>query len=309
MNKGMYMLCLALLVTGTCYAQQFTQVKHVVVIGVDGMSPDGIRKASTPHIDALIKNGAHTFKAQAVMPSVSSPNWASMIMGASPAEHEITSNDWERTDIKDKTYCGGKKGEAFPTIFKVIRDSNPEADIACFHDWDGFGRLVEPGVATLMADTRGEDRTAREAATYLAANKPKFTFIHLDHVDHAGHEYGHGSKEYYASVEKADNLIGELLNSLKKANILNQTLVLVTADHGGKGKGHGGDTPEERDIPWLISGPGVKKGSTITEPVNTYDTAATVAYIFGSKIPTCWIGKPVTGAFDVKKQPSGMTHD
>jgi hypothetical protein len=73
MNKGMYMLCLALLVTGTCYAQQFTQVKHVVVIGVDGMSPDGIRKASTPHIDALIKNGAHTFKAQAVMPSVSSP--------------------------------------------------------------------------------------------------------------------------------------------------------------------------------------------------------------------------------------------
>jgi predicted AlkP superfamily pyrophosphatase or phosphodiesterase len=229
-----------------------------------------------------------------------------MIMGASPAEHEITSNAWERTDIKEKTYCGGKKGETFPTIFKVIRDHHAEADIACFHDWDGFGRLVEPGIPTLIADTRGEDRTAREAAAYIAANKPLFTFIHLDHVDHAGHEYGHGSREYFTSVEKADKLIGEIINSLKKANILDQTLVLVTADHGGKGKGHGGDTPEERDIPWIIAGPGIKKGSRIIEPINTYDTAATIAYIFGCKIPDCWTGKPVTAAFELKKQSAIM---
>jgi arylsulfatase A-like enzyme len=100
-----------------------------------------------------------------------------------------------------------------------------------------------------------------------------------------------------------------VLNGLKKANILEQTLVLITADHGGKGKGHGGDTPQERDIPWIISGPGVKKGNTLIEQVNTFDTATTVAYVFGAKIPACWIGKPVTSAFDVKKQPASMTHD
>jgi predicted AlkP superfamily pyrophosphatase or phosphodiesterase len=296
--KILLIFCIGFITALSSNAQQFTQVKHVVVIGVDGMSPDGIRKSNTPNLDGLVKNGAHSFKALAVMPSVSSPNWASIIMGASPAEHEISSNDWERTDIKDKTYCGGKKGETFPTIFKVIRENNPKADIACFYDWDGFGRLVEPGVPTLIADALGEDRTTSEAATYIAANKPFFTFIHLDHVDHAGHEFGHGTADYFASVEKADRLIGEILAGLRQADIHNQTLVLVTADHGGKGKGHGGDTPEERNIPWIIAGPGVKKGHTIAGPINTYDTAATIAYALGYTAPACWTGKPVKAAFE-----------
>jgi predicted AlkP superfamily pyrophosphatase or phosphodiesterase len=282
----------------TSNAQKFTNAKHVVVIGIDGLSPDGILKASTPHLDGIIKSGSHSYIAQAVMPSSSSPNWASMIMGASPNEHEITSNDWERTDIKDKTYCGGKKGETYPTIFKVIRDNNPGADIACFHDWDGFGRLVEPGIPTLIADVRGEERTSKEAAKYLVANKPFFTFIHLDHVDHAGHEYGHGSKEYYASVEIADKMIGEVVAALKKAGIFDQTLILITSDHGGKGKGHGGDTPEERSIPWIITGPGIKKATTLATQIQTYDTAATLAYALGYAAPDCWIGKPVTAAFE-----------
>lgn len=296
--KAFLILYLGLLVSSLAYAQQFTNVKHVVVIGVDGLSPDGIIKAKTPNLDELVKQGAHSFKAQAVMPSSSSPNWASLIMGASPKEHEITSNDWERTDIRNKAYCEGKKGETFPTIFKVIRSNKAEADIACFYDWDGFGRLVEPGIPTLIADARGEDRTAREAATYIKAYKPFFTFVHLDHVDHAGHDFGHGTANYYSSVEKADRLIGEILTSLKQADIYNQTLILVTADHGGKGKGHGGDTPEERDIPWIISGPGVKKGYQIQELINTYDTAATLAYVLGYVPPTCWIGKPVKAAFE-----------
>lgn len=297
-------LCLSFLFLSILMqAQGFTPAKHVVVIGVDGLSPDGIKKAHTPVLDKLMQGGAYSFKALAVMPSSSSPNWASMIMGASPQEHEITSNEWERTDIRNKTYCEGKKGETFPTIFKLIRDKYTLADIACFHEWDGFGRLIEPGVPTLIADARGEDRTVKEAAAYITANKPLFTFIHLDHVDHAGHESGHGTKEYYTSVEKADKLIGEIMESLRKANILDQSIVIVTSDHGGKGKGHGGDTPQEREIPWIVWGATVKKGTIINEPIQTYDTAATIAYLFGLQAPSCWIGKPVITAFETTPKP------
>ncbi|MCL4694254.1 MAG: nucleotide pyrophosphatase, partial [Candidatus Hydrogenedentes bacterium] len=35
-------------------------VKHVVVVGVDGMSPAGIAAANTPHLDALMARGAFT---------------------------------------------------------------------------------------------------------------------------------------------------------------------------------------------------------------------------------------------------------
>ena len=69
--------------------------RHVVVIGIDGLSPDGIQKGATPQLHQLMKSGASTLHARAVMPTVSSPNWASMIMGAGPEQHGITTNDWE----------------------------------------------------------------------------------------------------------------------------------------------------------------------------------------------------------------------
>ena len=56
-------------------------VEHVVIIGCDGLSPDGIVKAKTPHQDDLMKRGAFTLHARGVLPTDSSPNWASMITG------------------------------------------------------------------------------------------------------------------------------------------------------------------------------------------------------------------------------------
>jgi predicted AlkP superfamily pyrophosphatase or phosphodiesterase len=278
-------------------AQPVAGIRHVLVIGVDGLSPAGIRAARTPNLDRLMKEGAWSFTAGAVMPSVSSPNWASMIMGVSPEEHQITSNAWARTDIREKTYCGGKNGETFPTIFRVVREKYPEGDIACFHDWDDFGRLVEPGVPTLIADCRGEDRTTREAAAYLVANRPLLTFVHLDHVDHAGHEAGWYTPAYYQGVEKLDQLVGQLVAALKRAKMYDQTVILLTADHGGIDKKHGGDTPEERTIPWIIRGPGIRKNTPLTGAIRTFDTAATVAYLLGAGLPACWTGRPIAEAF------------
>ncbi len=92
-----YLLYLILLLSLTSHAQ-----KRVVVIGLDGLSPDGIQKAPTPVLDSLMKQGSYSMNAKAVYPSSSSPNWASMITGTSPAHHEIWSNDWKRVDIADK---------------------------------------------------------------------------------------------------------------------------------------------------------------------------------------------------------------
>lgn len=116
--KAMYILIFSLLLYFSACAQVFTNMKHMVVIGVDGMSPNGIDKANTPNLDILIKSGAHSFKAQSVLPSSSSPNWASMIMGASPAEHGITSNDWERTDLKKKLIAEVRREKPFQPYSK-----------------------------------------------------------------------------------------------------------------------------------------------------------------------------------------------
>ena len=276
-----------------------TGVEHVVIVGCDGMSPNGILKSKTPVMNQLMKEGAFTLHARGVMPTTSSPNWASMIMGAGPEQHGVTSNDWETNKFEISPTAIGSGG-IFPTIFGVLREQRPKSVIACFHDWDGFGRLLEKRAPDLLEDSDGPTNAVQHAVAYFKQKKPTFTFIHLDHVDHAGHKIGHGTPEYFESVEVADKLIGDVIQGLKDAGMWKKTIIIITADHGGVDKGHGGATMAEIEIPWIISGPGVVAGKEIKKPVNTYDTAATVAYIFGLQPPESWIARPVTDAFQAR---------
>ncbi|MDX2039140.1 MAG: alkaline phosphatase [Isosphaeraceae bacterium] len=273
--------------------------KHVVVIGVDGLSPDGVVKAETPVLDRLMKQGASSLRARAVMPTVSSPNWASMITGAGPEQHGVTSNDWRVNKFEIEATAKGKTGY-FPSIFTLLREQRPVARIAVIHDWDGFKHLFDNALPNFLANPKGPVETTKQAVEQIVATKPTLTFVHLDHVDGAGHEHGHGSPQYYASVEEADRLIGEILAAIEKAGIADDTLVIVTSDHGGLGKKHGGATMVEIEIPWIAKGPGIAVGKTIDAPINTYDTAATVAHALGLERPACWIARPVREAFVAK---------
>lgn len=290
--KKQSVLFFFLLFTFPVFAQT-TENKHIVVIGIDGLGAKGVIDAATPILDSLMKVGTYSLQAKAVIPTVSSPNWASILMGTKPEEHEISSNSWKRKDIEEKTYCNGKKGETYPTIFKVIREQYPNADLACFHDWDDFGRLVEQGVPTILADTKGEDKTLQEAKRYILQNKPLFTFIHLDHVDHAGHDYSWESTEYIKAVEKADKMIGEVIETLKQAQIIDNAILIIVSDHGGKGKGHGRLSIEELTIPFVIAGKNIKNSFELQQKVSNADISPTVAYLLGCKAPECWTGKAV----------------
>lgn len=272
------------------------QVKHMVVIGCDGMSPDGVRKAEAPVMKRMMHEGAFTLHGRGVMPADSSPNWASMIMGAGPEQHGVTSNDWQPNKYDIPPTVKGPGG-IFPTIFSVLREQKPDSTLGVFHDWNDFGRLFERKMVDVIEDLDGPTNTVNRAVAFIQSRRPTFTFIHLDHVDHAGHTFGHGTPQYYAAVGVADRLIGQVLAAVERAGLKDSTWVLVTADHGGHGKSHGQPIMSDLEIPWILVGPGVRPGHEIKTPVNTYDTAATIAYAFGLKQPDAWVARPVTEAF------------
>ncbi len=279
---------------------QVRGVEHFIVIGVDGLSPEGIQRAKTPVLHKMMAEGASSLHARGVMPTVSSPNWASMIMGAGPEQHGVLSNEW-KPGQSTITPTEAGPGGIFPTIFGQLRKQKPSSKIGCFHDWAGFGRLVEPDVCNKIVHPKGPVETTDQAIAYLKDQRPALLFIHLDHVDHAGHTFGHGTPQYDKSIEEADELIGKVLAALRETGLADSSLVLVTSDHGGKGKGHGGSTMGEIEIPWIIQGRGIAKGRQLAPTVNTYDTAATIAFALGLTPPKCWIGRPVVDAFDSAK--------
>ena len=282
-------------------------IQHVIVIGVDGMSPDGIRNAETPVMDKMMAEGAVKWDVRTVLPSSSSPNWESMISGAGPEQHGVTDNDWEQAERSLAPVVMDDAG-MFPTIFQVLHQNRPDAKIGAVYNWKGFGRLFEKKAVSYDTASSSVDTTTALFISYIQREKPLFAFIQMDHVDHAGHTYGHGADEYYQAVAKADALIGKILEGVNKAGIAENTVVIVTADHGGKGFGHGGATREEAEIAMIFNGKGVKKGYVIQQPVYTYDLAASIAFALGVVPPYAWIGRPVKSAFEGFSEPSNLWH-
>ena len=272
-------------------------IEHVVVIGFDGLSPDGLSRANTPTFDRMVSQGASTMHARAVLPSVSSPNWASMIMGAGPEQHGITSNNWERDELVLPAVVQGDI-DLFPTIFKLIDTQMDDPEVGAIYHWGGFGRLFEKSAVDYDINPENATKTAQTAAAYITEKQPDFTFVHFDHIDHAGHTYGHGSKPYYQSVEEADRYLAQIMDAIVGSGMAETTLVIISSDHGGIGMGHGGETLDEIEIPFIVWGSGIKKGYTIDLPVYQYDNAATVAYALDLQIPVAWIGQPVTSIFE-----------
>lgn len=295
--KTLAATALALLVALAGSALGAPAAGHVLVVGVDGMRADGYQKADAPNMKRLAAAGAHTVTAQAVLPTVSSPNWASILMGAEPSTHKITSNDWKPEQVN-----------LLPTLFGAVKKQRKEACVVVTYEWMAFGELfahesVDVKVGTLRLAVQPEPKPAAHqfvtdaAAAAIREKKPMLTFIHLDLVDHAGHAHGYDSAEYLASIAEADRCLGLLLEALEDAGIAQETVTLVVSDHGGKGTGHGGDSPEELTVPWIIAGPGVAQGKVIAEPVCVTQTAPTVLRALGLKIPRPWTAGPVKNAF------------
>jgi hypothetical protein len=288
-------LLISLLLAASQCPAAVSGVEHVVVVGCDGMGSLAFSGDNTPNLSRLMGEGAYTLKARGVMPTSSSPNWASMLMGAGPEQHGITSNDWETNKFTIAPITTGSGG-MFPTIFGVLREQKPKSKIACVYDWDGFGRLLEGRAPNILENVKGSPATAKRVIEVIKQDKPNFLFVHFDEVDHAGHRNSWKSPEYYAAVKEVDQLIGEIIQALQDAGIYKKTIFIMTADHGGTGTKHGGESMEELEIPLILHGPGIRH-TEIKSAVNTYDLAPTLAWIFGLKPPVCWIGKPVAEAF------------
>jgi arylsulfatase A-like enzyme len=298
-SSGSWIAGLICLISGLAAAGAYGAVRgveRVIVIGCDGMGRVAFTGTRTPVLDGLRARGASTLHARAVMPTSSSPNWASMIMGAGPEQHGVTSNDWQ-TNKFDIAPTAVGPGGIFPTLFGLLRAQRPRWEIGVVHDWGDYGRLFERTAPNLIEHVKGSPATARRAVEYLRQKQPHFLFVHFDDVDHAGHDHGWGSSQYVAAVQTIDGLIGEILAALRESGLESRTLVLVTADHGGNGKSHGGNSMDELEIPWILAGPGVRRGYTLRAQVNTFDTGPTLGYALGIKTPDCWIGRPVLEAF------------
>ena len=281
--------------------------EHVFIISLDGGKPAVMQESPMPVVSRLLAEGAHTWTARTIIPSKTLPSHVSMLTGFSPNKHHVLWNDWIPTNGLVRV----------PTIFTEAKAA--DLSTAMFVGKEKFRHLLVPGtvddfvfrsaksepitkaVAGEKATTEGTVHAkfvTQAAAAYIKQKKPNLCFIHFTDCDDAGHDFGWGSKQQIQAFANIDAAIGAIIKAIREAGIAGQSVVIITADHGGHEKTHGLTTPEDMNIPWIVWGCGVKHGLTITAPVVTYDTAATALWLLGAPRPKNLDGFPVSSAFE-----------
>lgn len=259
--------------------------RRVLLISLDGLRPDALDPARTPRLLELAASGAITYSAQTVLPSATLPAHGAMLSGYDVAQHGLTWNDYipERGDIQTET------------LFSIAHEGGMQTELVVSKQ--KLIHIVPPGTADSFIYVAGGDFAVADQAVQSISDGFDVLFVHFPGPDAAGHSGGWMSPLYLGTVANTDEAVGRVLDALEAAGLRQETLILVTADHGGHGTLHGGSLAEDMTIPWIVAGPGVVAGTELTTQVTVYDTTATALWALGIALPEDMSGRPVLEAF------------
>ena len=298
MKKNRLCAVVAALFIVTFGFAQSRKAGHVILIGLDGWGSYSVEKAEIPNIKVLMNKGCYTLKKRSVLPSSSAVNWASMFMGAGPELHGYTEWGSQTPELPSRVL---NEHNIFPTIFSELRKADSKAEIGVLYEWDGIKYLVDTLAVSYHAQAPDYNKyptaLCEMACKYIKEKKPVLAAICFDNPDHVGHAEGHDTPAYYAKLKELDGYIGQIIGALKTAGIYDDTVIILTADHGGINKGHGGKTMKEMETPFIIAGKNIKSCGAFEESMIQFDCASTIAAIFGLQQPQVWIGRPMIQVF------------
>lgn len=272
-RMNVLIVCLSI-ICGVCYGG----ADKVLIIGIDGCRPDALLAAKTPNIDKLWKQGAYSFDAKTASRSSSGPCWTSMLTGVWPEKHGILNNKYS---VPSK----------YPHFFQRIKTLKPELKTVSIVYWSPLHKILPDESVDVKKSARPDAKVAELVANTLAGGDPDVVFVQFDEVDHAGHKYGYrpDAAGYVKSIETADSFVGRIIGSLeaRKSYKKENWLIILTTDHGGIEKRHGGNTPQETTIFFIAHGKTVVKGE-LKEQVGVVDVAVTSMAHLGLPIDPKW---------------------
>lgn len=274
--------------------------KHVILVGFDGLSAYRLNHGpEMPNYRKLVSDGSSTFVNRSVLPSSSAVNWASMFMGAGPELHGYTTWNTRIPDLPSRVVT---ENNMFPDLYYTIRKAHPDAELGFIYEWGGMRYVVDTLSIDYIKHVELSAENTKEALSstleYITTKKPAFCSVVFAQPDNAGHKYGWDSPEYTAQMKHVDVALGEIVKAVKDAGMFDETIFVLSADHGGIDKKHGGKTMKEMQTAVVFSGKGIKKGFTIPESTMVYDIAGTIGYIFGIEQPQVWIARPIKSIFE-----------
>jgi len=256
-------------------------IDHVIAISIDGLNPAAIEKlgkSRTPAFHRLMREGAYTLNARTDREKTSTlPNHTTMLTGRPAAARRGGHGYTENFDNGGTIHRAA--GHYVASVFDVVHDHGGSTAVFMAktkfriyqRTWNSHGARDRVGENNGRAkiDRFTIDRNNTRLVAKLTAElgrKPRmFTFVHLSLPDRVGHARGFMSQPYLGAVKRTDKLLGRILNTVADHPALRRhTLVILTADHGGRGASHyTASKLQNFRIPFMTWGAGIPAGRNL----------------------------------------------
>ncbi len=254
--------------------------ERVVLISLDGMHTRLVDEM--PNMRQLFKEGSYTLKARVPTQATTAPSHAALFTGADPEVSGVTTEPKKHEAIGNDARVHGvafrwKPLKIEETLFTAVEKTGR-----------GVRAYVEKGklVGLLRADGTETGIVAKNSIDKLAVDDCKafkgasvgLIILHFKMIDGAGHEVGWLTPEQYKEAKIIDTKLGRIRDCIAEADARDghATTLIVTADHGGTPglkKGHSANNDNNRLVPWVIVGPGIKMDHEIKGRDDLYPIA------------------------------------
>src|SRR3954453_4966904 len=242
----------------------------LIVVSIDGMHPDYVRRADEfhlkiPELRRLYRDGAHASSVRGVLPTVTFPSHTTILSGVWPVKHGIFNNvifDPEGKDLGDWYWYS--EDIHVPTLWKAAADAGytvgsvswpvsvgaPGIAYNIPEYWRTFTAqemkllkaLSTPGlIGELEKDlgpytndlnnaVPGDWKRTRFTEALIRKKHANFLTLHLASLDHLEHAHQPFSPEAFNTLEAVDEMVGVLEKAILDSDP--NGAIAVVSDHG-----------------------------------------------------------------------------
>ncbi|MCH2449879.1 MAG: ectonucleotide pyrophosphatase/phosphodiesterase [Gracilimonas sp.] len=213
----------------------------LLLISFDGFRYDYLSKTDTPNFDKLVENGVISEGLIPIFPSKTFPNHYAIATGLYPENNGFVGNNMydpemdahftirDREAVENPDWYEGepiwntaeKEGKKAGTMFWVGSEA-PIQDMRPTH-WKVYDQSI------------GDSARIDTVVKWLSYDNPKqvdLATLYFHFVDSQGHWYGVDSPEVISAIERADGLLGYLMERMDETQLTGKTNTLIVSDHG-----------------------------------------------------------------------------
>ena len=288
----------------------------------DRLGPYGFRLARTPSLDRLAREGVRCDDAVAVAP-ITLPSHASILTGLLPPAHGVRDNGSYALGPSAVTLAERLQGAGWAT-HAVVSALVLDRRYGLAQGFDAYDDDLwsEDAPKLFLIRDRPARRTADRVLAWLDGRsgeerqKPFFAWVHF-FDPHQPYEPEPEDRPlaptpYDAEITGADRAIGRILDRLRDERLLDDTVVVVTADHGESLGEHGEKThavfvyDATVRVPLLLRYPRLlPAGSVYRGPVSSVDLVPTILSMLGLPAPAATDGADLLAPLRGEAPPPG----